>query len=237
MCKCQCERVNAQTLIYSTWVAIKGSEKLETKTTQLPFANFPQATISTVYRKWSSEGQLSVSWCGGHYFGTLTIGCPSSAISRGTTFHVTILKSYRAGFLNMTMNSPDFDPAECYNHIHNTHYLHGAPIAHYLESWKLGHQTESPLQIRMAATFKAHSYLISSLRVTLMPTYLKALTRCSEVLLKRLHLFCKCQSKADASREGGRQYLYGFSINKGRNGSPEAQKHHEMTMPHNEYVQ
>lgn len=89
----------------------------------------------------------------------------------------------------------------------------------------------------MTATFKAYSYLISSLRVTLMPTYLKALTRHSEVLLKRLHLFFKCQSNADVSWEGGRQYLCGFDINKGRNCSPEAQKHHEMTIPHNEHVQ
>lgn len=70
-----------------------------------------------------------------------------------------------------------------------------------------------------------------------MPTYLKALTRHSEVLLERLHLFFKCQSEGDVPWGGGCQYTYVFSINKGLIPPQRRRKHHEMTIPHDEHVQ
>lgn len=124
-------------------------------------------------------------------------------------------------FLEHDNESSDLNPVEQQNHIHNTHctvyMMHHVPSSWNLENLSIRQNPLCKLDCSFKATFKAYSYsyLISSIQATLMPTYLKALTRHSEVLLERLNLFFKCQSEGDVPWGGGYQYIYVFSINKG----------------------
>lgn len=94
--------------------------------------------------------------------------------------------------------------------------MHQVPSSWNLENLSIRQNPPRKLDCSFKPTFKAYSYsyLISSIQVTLMATYLKALTRHSEVLLERLHLVFKCQSEGDVPWRGC-QYIYVFSINKG----------------------
>lgn len=77
--------------------------------------------------------------------------------------------------------------------------MHQVPSSWNPENLGIRQNPLCKLDCSFRATFKAYSYsyLISSIQVTLMATYLKALTRHCEVLLERLHLFFKCQSEGD----------------------------------------